>query len=132
MRIQADPDPDPKPCFRQKCTVFSSVADPDSLNPDPDMGPDPAFQVNPDTAEKNYLILIKNCNLFIYTVKFRYPYPYSTPNHRLSLSRELSMYYFRKKCTVFSCVADPDSLNPDRDPDPAFKVNPDADPGPGC
>jgi hypothetical protein len=96
------------------------------------MCPVSAFQVNPDIAEKNYLMLIKNCNLLIFTVQFRYRYPHSAPNHSLSLSRELSMYYFRKKCTVFFCVADPDSLNPDRDPDPAFKVNPDADPDPGC
>jgi hypothetical protein len=26
-------------------------------------------------------------------------------------------------------VSDPDSLNPDLDPDPAFLVNPDSDPG---
>jgi hypothetical protein len=118
--------------FRQKCKVFSSVVDPDSLNPDWDTDPVPAYQVNPDTAEKNYLISIKNCNLLIFTVQFRYCYPYSAPHLYISLSRELPMSYFRQKCTdtVFSSVADLDSLNPDRDPDPAFKVNPDTVPDP--
>jgi hypothetical protein len=77
---------------KKKCAVFSSVVDPDSLNPDSDTDPVPAFQVNPDTAEKNYLISIKNCNLLIFTVQFRYPYPHSAPNHSLSLSREQATY----------------------------------------
>jgi hypothetical protein len=53
----------------------------DSLNPDTDTDPDPAFQVNPDNPEQGfydqklkkkntaenffYLFLIKNCNLLI-------------------------------------------------------------------
>jgi hypothetical protein len=32
----------------KKGTFETSVVDLDSLNPDPDMDPDPAFQVNPD------------------------------------------------------------------------------------
>ncbi len=42
--------------FRQKCTVFFSVVDAKSLYPDPATDPDPAFQVNPDTAEKKIIL----------------------------------------------------------------------------
>ncbi len=96
-----------------------------SLYPDPDTDPDPAFKVNPDTAEKK---------LSYFDPKFQFAYlycpvqvplpafctqPFSFPVKRAA--------YVIQKCTVFSSVADPDSLNldPDMGPDPAFQVNPD-------
>ncbi len=46
--------------FRHKCTVFFSVVDAKSLYLHPDLGPVPAFQVNPDTAEKIILKVLSN------------------------------------------------------------------------
>jgi hypothetical protein len=46
----------------------TSVVDPDSLNLDPDMDPDHAFQVNPGTKnlkKKISIFIEQNCNLLI-------------------------------------------------------------------
>ncbi len=61
--------------YHKNGSISCSVVDPDSLNPDQDKNPDPAFQVNPDPdtpyddekQRKNTAkqFLIKICNLLI-------------------------------------------------------------------
>jgi hypothetical protein len=89
------------------------------------MCPVSAFQVNPDKAEKNYLMLIKNCNLLIFTVPVQLPLPcyltssgtvtlYSAPNHSLFPVKRATYVLLQTKVYGIFSVADSDSLNPDR------------------